>query len=353
MNKLKGEKTQNMRNKINFKQKISLRKSRKSTKGITLIALVITIIVLLILAAVSIATLTGQNGILTRADGAKRENEIASVKEQARLDISNYIVEKLRNGEDSTVNTPEKVQEILNGANTEENRYYDGYTETGVKTPNGYEVPYEELYTTGSDGEETISKTVEDLVAGDRVYYDTGNTNVGKEGVIECVVLYDKAYNEANGRNYGIQIISSDVIKTTEGTVETFILGDSNFNTAMNSYNNAIATLNVKANDYLNTTYVLDTRCVGSVPNNKNAESENFNSEYDYMSPYTFKDEDTNYKTDYNQMVALGIENINDNYWLASRYVHPRSDFTTFRVRYVNTSGSLDTRTLVQCESWR
>ena len=157
----------------------------------------------------------------------------------------------------------------------------------------------------------------------------------------------------ANGRNYGIQIISSDVIKTTEGTVETFILGDSNFNTAMNSYNNAIATLNVKANDYLNTTYVLDTRCVGSVPNNKNAESENFNSEYDYMSPYTFKDEDTNYKTDYNQMVALGIENINDNYWLASRYVHPRSDFTTFRVRYVNTSGSLDTRTLVQCESWR
>ena len=40
--------------------------SVKSTrqKGITLIALVITIIVLLILAGVSIATLTGENGIL-------------------------------------------------------------------------------------------------------------------------------------------------------------------------------------------------------------------------------------------------------------------------------------------------
>ena len=40
-------------------------KQRNNT-GITLIALVITIIVLLILAGVSIAMLTGNNGILTR-----------------------------------------------------------------------------------------------------------------------------------------------------------------------------------------------------------------------------------------------------------------------------------------------
>ena len=44
-------------------------------KGITLIALVITIIVLLILAGVTIATLTGQNGILTNATKSKEENE--------------------------------------------------------------------------------------------------------------------------------------------------------------------------------------------------------------------------------------------------------------------------------------
>ena len=62
--------------------------------GITLIALVITIIVLLILAGVSIATLTGDNGILTRASDASRENEITSVKEQALLDISNWISER-------------------------------------------------------------------------------------------------------------------------------------------------------------------------------------------------------------------------------------------------------------------
>ena len=39
----------------------------KSTKGITLIALVVTIIILLILAGVSIAMLTGNNGVLTQA----------------------------------------------------------------------------------------------------------------------------------------------------------------------------------------------------------------------------------------------------------------------------------------------
>ena len=58
---------------------------RTKQNGITLIALVITIIVLLILAGVSIATLTGQNGILTRANDAKEQTEIASEKEQVEL----------------------------------------------------------------------------------------------------------------------------------------------------------------------------------------------------------------------------------------------------------------------------
>ena len=67
MNK-KGEKGRNMKN-----------------RGITLIALVITIIVLLILAAVSIATLTGENGILTRANDAKTSTEIAEEREKVEL----------------------------------------------------------------------------------------------------------------------------------------------------------------------------------------------------------------------------------------------------------------------------
>ena len=61
--------------------------TRKNTKGITLIALVITIIVLLILAGVSIAMLTGQNGILTQAQSAKITNENKSAEEKVKLAI--------------------------------------------------------------------------------------------------------------------------------------------------------------------------------------------------------------------------------------------------------------------------
>ena len=51
-------------------------------KGITLIALVITIIVLLILAGVAIATLTGDNGVLTKAVSAKEKTETARETEE-------------------------------------------------------------------------------------------------------------------------------------------------------------------------------------------------------------------------------------------------------------------------------
>ena len=60
-------------------------KKIKEKSGITLIALVITIIVLLILASVSIAMLTGNNGILTQAKNAKEATEKAAEKENNDL----------------------------------------------------------------------------------------------------------------------------------------------------------------------------------------------------------------------------------------------------------------------------
>ena len=58
---------------------------RKENEGITLIALVITIIVLLILAGITIATLTGDNGILTKTNEAKEQTEIGKEKEIVKL----------------------------------------------------------------------------------------------------------------------------------------------------------------------------------------------------------------------------------------------------------------------------
>jgi len=62
-----------------------LRKTLRRNKGITLIALVVTIIVLLILAGISIAMLTGHNGILNRAAKAKEKTENANENEQRKL----------------------------------------------------------------------------------------------------------------------------------------------------------------------------------------------------------------------------------------------------------------------------
>ena len=66
--------------------KIILKHKLKSPKGITLIALVITIIVLLILAGVSIAMLTGDNGILTQAQNAKNRKQESKIDEEEILE---------------------------------------------------------------------------------------------------------------------------------------------------------------------------------------------------------------------------------------------------------------------------
>ena len=60
----------------------------KNQKGITLIALVITIIVLLILAGITIAMLTGENGLLTKANDAAANQKIAEAKDLASMAVA-------------------------------------------------------------------------------------------------------------------------------------------------------------------------------------------------------------------------------------------------------------------------
>ena len=89
-------------------KKVKKEKYLKSNKGITLIALVITIIVLLILAGVSIAMLTGQNGILTQAQNAKNKTEEAQERESIELAVTSSQMED--------VNTLEMDKEKLENA---------------------------------------------------------------------------------------------------------------------------------------------------------------------------------------------------------------------------------------------
>ena len=62
----------------------------KTNNGITLIALVITIIILLILAGITIATLTGDNGLLNKANKAKEETAYANAEEKVKLALLEY-----------------------------------------------------------------------------------------------------------------------------------------------------------------------------------------------------------------------------------------------------------------------
>lgn len=77
-------------------------------KGITLIALVITIIILLILAGISIATLTGENGVLTKANTAQIQTKEKSAKEKIEIAITSSI------DEDGSFNVEDFEKEIEN-----------------------------------------------------------------------------------------------------------------------------------------------------------------------------------------------------------------------------------------------
>ena len=104
------------------------------------------IYVLLILAGISIAMLSGNNGILQRVTDAKQTSEKEEAKEQAKMDIMAYIADKTANHQDASLDD-RKVKEILSDNKT----YVKTAKETSFITSNGeYEIPYSELYHTSN-----------------------------------------------------------------------------------------------------------------------------------------------------------------------------------------------------------
>ena len=91
--KVKGKVKTNEESSIKKRKSLFL-ETQKLQTGITLIALIVTIIVLLILAGVTIATLTGDNGILTQANNAKERTEQAEEDEKANLAYTENIINK-------------------------------------------------------------------------------------------------------------------------------------------------------------------------------------------------------------------------------------------------------------------
>ena len=206
------------------------------------------------------------------------------------------------------------------------------HTFTGLNAETQYTIQVTVTDKTGHATTETVTETtprkpatnINEFVAGDYVTYPAPSGNIA------CRVLYDST------SGYGVQLITSDTV------TDSYTLGSSDFTTTKNAYNSAISTLNSAVSSYNNSTYST-VRCVGSVPNNPSQDSAGyFTSSYSYMSSYNgqFKNTDTNYKTDYDQMGTLEIRNIGKSYWLASRSVRSSSSYSSFGVRYVDSSVS-------------
>ncbi len=155
---------------------------KKENRGITLVALVITIILLLILAAISIQALTNQ-GLFGRANEAKRESEIANIKEKIALDIYEKQLEP------PLGNITEGELETILGKYGTVNKGEDG-TIIGITTDEGYEILLSEIYSGGTtedvktllaDGSWNSSKQVNSpkLMEGmTGIYWDTEGNEV-------------------------------------------------------------------------------------------------------------------------------------------------------------------------------
>ena len=110
----------------------------KNNKGITLIALVVTIIVLLILAGVSIAMLTGDNGILKNAKKADKDTAVANAKESIAMVVNEAITDYYKSAyaeSNSTVQGHGIAYAVLTALSGISANEFDGITYTPPTAP--------------------------------------------------------------------------------------------------------------------------------------------------------------------------------------------------------------------------
>ena len=188
-----------------------MKEKLKRKKGITLIALVITIIVLLILAGVSIAMLTGENGILTQSINAKDETIIAEEKEQVEMAYVSAAIKKI--GENVT---QKDLQEEL-----------DKVVKTSVET--------------NSDG------TLNVLFEGTKNNYNVNKGEVSKVEPDTTMAVFDTGENvaikirmlalEGNySEEYPINLSIDGIKRYTEGTPDSSKITDNNIVSWVDGY---------------------------------------------------------------------------------------------------------------------
>lgn len=163
-----------------------MKEKLRERRGITLIALVITIIVLLLLASVSIAILTGENGILTRASEAKLETRGGAVQEARDLWKSNKKADEL--AETETVQTLDELLADLKKQNQLTDEEIAIIKETGKVTIGSRTI---EFFKT-----EEIKDYKEYILKGGYIDFTTVTIDIQTENLITELVTDEEIYIE-------------------------------------------------------------------------------------------------------------------------------------------------------------
>ena len=210
--------------------RISLK--NKANNGITLIALVITIIVLLILAGVTIATLIGDNGILTKATEARDKTKTVEEEEKVKLAVAGALAED--NGDDIR---QESLESELSNYFADED--YDVAVSTNEAGEEGYLVTVTEnnaegnTYFVSKDGNTSVQEKASIMatlkIEGEEATGDpavpSGFSHVDETTVEEGYVIADTSGNEF----VWVPVDKNQKIKinvTSEQNIESLVLTD-------------------------------------------------------------------------------------------------------------------------------
>ena len=183
----------------------------KGRNGITLIALVITIIVWLILAGVTIASITGENGILSKATQASQkttqEKEREEIKMAVTSDNMKYITGDERESEDYIENFQKELDNIAGTGKTIVEDDMVGYKVTYKETGNEYYIEYEY-------DEKINIKTSEEYLS-DKKYETSDLTNEEKSQLESGIKLET---NSGNKGEFLMQIGYDGIVDWGDGT---------------------------------------------------------------------------------------------------------------------------------------
>ena len=221
-------------------------------KGITLIALVITIIVLLILAGVAIISLTGENGVITKAVTAKEKTKIAEVIEKAKLDITG--IQSANEGKLTTEDLKGILDEYFN--DVPEEITAEDITTVELTTKDGkYKIKISDIYNGKlevASGEMSVSK----LKVGDYIKYgdkltkqsyvtnSEGEPNTGYETSQTFNTDTTTLWQVINKTEHGnVEIVAVKNTLSVDGTSGLYLKGQTGFLKSEDVLNNLCSKL--------------------------------------------------------------------------------------------------------------